>query len=299
MPTRIQTLGLLLLALLGLFSACGPASSPVTPTPPASPATATPPPSPTPPPTATRPPTATTRPTATPEPTVPTSPTPTVEPSATPVPTAEPTSTPAATATPEIVLAPIGDLPSLAGQEVTVQGTVVWASSFSQGFKFLLDDGTGRATLLMWLNVYDDCWDAADLRVGAIVRAHGTVDQYEGEWQVQAGYGGDVKVVSPRAAPPLRQIGTITADDVTTLVTIEGTVSQAEAFSQGQRVYVDDGTGTLMVLLWQNVFERVPDSALLLTPGTRVRVDGVVEEYRGTLELVPQVPYSVVVLSAP
>jgi len=129
-----------------------------------------------------------------------------------------------------------------------------------------------------------------------VVRAHGRVGQYEGEWQIEAGYGGDVKVLSPGVPPPLRSIGTITSADLTTRVTIEGVVSRAEAFSQGQRVYVNDGTGELLVLLWQNIFERVKDGARLLTPGTRVRVDGVVQEYKGTLELVPQVPSSVMVL---
>jgi len=80
-------------------------------------------------------------------------------------------------------------------------------------------------------------------------------------------------------------------------VTLEGTVDRAEAFSQGQRVYVDDGSGKILVLLWQNVFERVRDNGRLLMPGTPVRVDGIVQEYKGTLELVPQVPSSVTVLS--
>jgi len=299
MNSRFRLASLLLLVVL--LSACGGLPPPVPPTPTRTlPPTSTPAPTATPPPTATRAPTATRPPTAPPTATAPatTPPTarPTPEPTATPRPTRFPTHTPAATATPEIVLTPLSQIPSLDGQEVTVQATIIWVSSFSKGFKFLLDDGSGRATLLLWLNVYDDCWDASKLLVGAVVRAHGRVGQYEGEWQIEAGYGGDVKVLSPGVPPPLRSIGTITNADLTTRVTIEGVVSRAEAFSQGQRVYVNDGTGELLVLLWQNIFERVKDGARLLTPGTRVRVDGVVQEYKGTLELVPQVPSSVTVL---
>jgi RecJ-like exonuclease len=214
-------------------------------------------------------------------------------------PTGAPTAVPVATATPETTLTPIGDLAGLIDQETTVQGSVVWASSFSAGFKFLLDDGTGQVALLMWLNVYDDCWDAPDLMVGATVRAHGTVGEYEGELQLEAGYGGDVKVVTPGTPPPLREIGSLTVDDLTTRVTVEGTVVKVEAFSSGQRVFVADSSGSMLVLLWQNVFERVPDNARLLAAGTAVRVSGVVEEYQDTLELVPQLPYSVVVLPQP
>ncbi|MBN1483202.1 MAG: hypothetical protein JXA37_00640 [Chloroflexia bacterium] len=231
------------------------------------------------------------RPTAAPTP-PPTAP---EEPTATPEPTAAPTEPPPATATPAIVLAALAELPNLGGQEVTVEAAVLWAESFSHGFKFLLDDGSGRATLLMWADVYDDCWAAADLLVGATVRAQGTVGQYEGEWQIEPVYGGDVKVVAPGAPPPLRQVAALTTADLSTRVTVEGAVASVEAFSGGQRVHLDDGSGTIPVLLWQNVLERVPDAERLLAPGTAVRVSGVLEEYRGTLELVPQLPYSVIV----
>lgn len=300
MPRPARPASFLLLALL-LLSACGELPPAATAVPPTLPPTAAPPPTPTYPPTATRPP----RPTA--APTVPPTqastaapsepPDPTVEPTATaaPTPAPVPTEPPPATATPEIDLTALGEIPSLLDQEVTVEATVVWAASFSAGFKFLLDDGTGRATLLMWADVYDDCWAAPELLVGATVRAHGTVGQYEGEWQLEPGYGGDVRVLSPGAPPPLRQVGSLSSADLTARVTVEGTVASVEAFSGGQRVYVDDGSGTILVLLWQNVLDRVPDGGRLLAPGTAVQVSGVVEEYEGTLELVPQLPYSVVV----
>jgi DNA/RNA endonuclease YhcR with UshA esterase domain len=218
---------------------------------------------------------------------------PTVEPTSAPEPTPAATQPPAATATPEVVLTALADLPNLEGQEVTVQANIVWISSFSAGFKFLLDDGTGRATLLMWTDVYQDCWAASKLLYGATVQASGIVGQYEGEWQLEPDFGGDVKALVAGGLPAIRQVNSLTTGDVGSAAAVEGTVSRAEAFSQGQRVYVDDGTGEIMVLLWQNVYDLVPDNALLLTPGTRVRAGGVLEEYKGTLELVPQVPYSV------
>ena len=285
-----------LLALLGLAS-CGTLAPAPTPTAPPPPPTLTPVPTPTPPPTATRPPTPTARPTSaatdTPATTATRLPSPTAEPTA--VPTVAATEPPAPTATPEIVLTPLSEIPNLSGQEVTVQATIVWMASFSKGVKFTLNDGTGQATLIMWQNVYDDCWAAPQLLVGATVQARGTAGQYEGEWQIEPGFGGDVKALAAGALAPVRQVGSITADDANARATIEGTVSSAEAFSGGQRVYVDDGSGTMLVLLWQNTLDRIKDGSLLLSPGTRVRVEGVVQEYQGTLELVPQVPYSVLV----
>ena len=283
-----------LIALLGLAS-CGTLAPAPTRTLPPPPPTQTPPPTVTPPPTATRPPVPTAQPTAAATDTPLATAEPTAEPTATPVPTKAATKAPEATATPELVLTPLSSVPSLEGQEVTVQATIVWVSSFSAGFKFVLNDGTGQATLVLWQDVYDDCWAAPQLLVGATVQAYGEVGQYEGEWQLEPDFGSQVKVLAPGGLAPVRQVSSITATDVNARATIEGTVSRAESFSSGQRVYVDDGTGTLQVLLWQNILDRVRDGTLLLTPGTRVRVEGLVQEYQGTLELVPQVPYSVLV----
>jgi DNA/RNA endonuclease YhcR with UshA esterase domain len=58
-------------------------------------------------------------------------------------------------------------------------------------------------------------------------------------------------------------------------------------------VYLDNGSGEVMLLLWQNVFERVPDGADLVTVGNRLRVVGRVEEYQGTLQVVPALPFDI------
>ncbi len=291
MSSRLRLVALLL-TVLGLVS-CGPAASPTLP--PAR-ATLTPPPTPLPPPTATARPTPTRQPTATAVPTAAVSPSPSPEPSATPRPTAAPTAAPAATATPELVLTPLAQLPGMASQEVTVRATIAAAASFSKGFRFTLEDGTGRVTLLMWSNVYVDCWAAPELKIGATVQARGTVGQYQGEWQIEPGYGGDVKVLTTAPALPVTAIGAIHGGNVGLLLAIEGAVERSEGTSSGQRVYLNDGSGSIQVWLWQNVFDLVPDNARLLTPGTRVRAEGIVQEYQGTLELVPQVPYGVTVL---
>ncbi len=287
----------LILLLSILLASCGSLPQASAPTPTLPPATAMRPPTPTPPPTPTRAVAAATQAVAPTSQAVDTAlPTATAQPTTAPTdrPTAEPTEPPAPTALP---ITPLSDLPNLDGQEVTVQGAVVWAASFSKGFNFTLDDGTGRATLTVWSDVYDDCWDAPRLLVGATVRATGEVSQYEGEWELQAGYGGDVKVLSEGTPLPVRPISSITSADVSTRVAVEGTVSSVKAFNGGQSVYVtDDSGGEIRLVVWQAILDRVQDNARLLTPGTRVHVEGGIDEYKGSLELVPQVPYNVTVL---
>lgn len=271
-----------ILSLTLILTGCGkptPTPTPVSLPPTRPPATPTVAPSPTP-----LPPT----PTATPKPrsTLTPTPSPTPEPSPTPPP---PTPTP-------VPVTPIGRLPEHMGQEVTVEGQVVSAASFSKGFKFTLDDGTGQVVLLMWHNVYDDCWDARKINIGARVRATGTVGTYENELQIVPDWGRQVKALRA-AAPsvPARPIASITAADQGQRVMIEGTVARIEKGESNIRLFVQDGSGEMLVFLWPNIYERIPNRERLDVSGTPVQVVGTVQVYKGTLEVIPVLPYDVVV----
>jgi DNA/RNA endonuclease YhcR with UshA esterase domain len=225
--------------------------------------------------------------------------------SATPAPTATSTEPPTATVAftetavpPTAVSAaiPLTDLPSFAGQEVTVNGRVIATANFANGFKFTLDDGNGRAVLLLWHNVYDDTWDAPQLNVGAAVQATGMVEQYEGEWQIAPDFGGDVKVTTPGGTfAPARTIGEL-SNHVGELAQISGAILRLEATSSAVKIFVGDETGEIVVFVWRTVLDRIPNNVALGQVGTQVKVNGRVENYRSNLELVPALPYDVVVL---
>lgn len=191
-------------------------------------------------------------------------------------------------------LVPIGELTAeRVGETVTVEGEVVGVKSFSGGFKFTLDDGTGQVVLVTWLSAYDGLADPAGLNLGAQVQATGEMDEYEGQLQVVPASGTDVTVLAPGAAEvPLREIGSLTGGDVGSLIAVEGEVTRTEPFSNGYRAWVNDGSGEVMVLLWDNVYQRVPNADGLVV-GTRLWAAGIVEEYEGTLEVVPRLPYDV------
>jgi len=196
------------------------------------------------------------------------------------------------------VITPIGSISAArSGEEVTVEGTVVGTASFSAGFKFTLDDGTGRIVLLMWHNVYDDCWDAPEINLGAVVRASGKIAEYEGELQIQPDFGGDVKAIRGAvASAPAREIGSLSGSDAGQRVMIEGRVIRVEGLDQAVKVFVGDGTGEVMVYIWRTVLDRIEKNTGLGTPGSRVRAVGVVQIYRNNLEVVPTLPVDVMVL---
>ena len=234
-------------------------------------------------------------------------PAPTETPPSTVIPTREPTLTPADTPTPKdtptsvVELTPIKVITAgCIGKVVTVEGMVVGAASFSAGFKFTLDDGTGQIVLLVWHEVYDDCWDALKINLGARVRATGEIGQYAGELQIQPNFGGDVEAIESAtawAAP--REIGSLSGGDEGQRVMIEGTVIRVEGEEGWAKVFIGDGTGEVVVFLWRNLLDRIPDNTALGTEGSRVRVVGVVEVYRSNLEIVPTLPSDVTVLEMP
>ena len=103
------------------------------------------------------------------------------------------------------------------GHEVTVQGTIVDAESFSQGFRVTLDDRGAQLVLLMWHDVYDNCSCRLQIKVGARVQASGEVTQYEGQLQIEPRVGGDVKVTQDAGSQvPRREISSISVAASTT-----------------------------------------------------------------------------------
>ena len=235
-----------------------------------------------------------------PSPTAPPTLAPTVRATRPVAPTSTPTPAPRPTATliPIIPTIPIGEIDAgRAGETLVLRGQVLDTASFAGGFKFTLDDGTGQIVLVLWGDIYDAVADLAGLNTGASVLISGEIGQYEGELQITPGAAGDVSLETAGAGPdaPRRETGSLNAADLGAMIEIEGSVSRVEEFSSGLRVYVDDGSGEVQLLLWQNVAERLPEREKLLA-GARVRAVGELGEYKGILQIVPRLPFDIEVL---
>jgi len=204
-----------------------------------------------------------------------------------------------------IALAPARTLGSLSAADAesmaAVEGTIIQVNPFSAGVKFILDDGTGEVTLLLWQNVYDSLANRSELAEGAVVRAQGEVAEYKGELEIVPDLASDVMVLAPAertATRPLaaeRQLGEISVDDVGQAVSVEGVLKSLRGFSAGMKGVLDDGTGQVILLLWQDVYDGLDDPESL-APGAVLRVEGEVAEYKGEMEVVPQAPADVVVV---
>ncbi|HEY72261.1 MAG: hypothetical protein B6I35_08715 [Anaerolineaceae bacterium 4572_32.2] len=187
------------------------------------------------------------------------------------------------------------------GQLVVVRGTVTKVDPFSAGVKFTLDDTTGEITVLLWQDVYDGISADARPGVGAEVQVQGEVSEYRGELEVIPNLPDDVWVLAPPSniAPPTetpqpqeneieaRAIGDVTFADVEQTLRLTGTLGEMETFSAGVKFTLDDSSGAIILLLWQNVYDAIPDAGQLVA-GTRVEVVGQIEEYQGNLEIIPE-----------
>ena len=67
---------------------------------------------------------------------------------------------------------------------------------------------------------------------------------------------------------------------------VEGRIAEVDYFSRGVKYALDDGTGRIILLVWQNVMEEL-EGRYDLFPGSQVRVAGEIDEYQGDLEIIP------------
>ncbi|HLF25637.1 MAG TPA: OB-fold nucleic acid binding domain-containing protein [Anaerolineae bacterium] len=182
------------------------------------------------------------------------------------------------------------------GQQVTVRGQVISASSFSAGFRFTLNDNSGSIQLVLFDGRYRELTNRAELNLGAQVSVRAMLAEFNGALELQPAVGSDVSIEQPGSSSIVktRAINTLSTADVGTLAAVIGDVLRVEGFSSGISVFVNDGTGELRIVIFNNVLNYVPN-APALQAGAKVRVTGRVDEFNGALELVPALGYDVAV----
>ncbi|MGD8488478.1 MAG: hypothetical protein PVI68_05630 [Anaerolineae bacterium] len=188
------------------------------------------------------------------------------------------------------------------GQRIQVAGQITKVAPFSQGVKYALDDGTTTCTLLLWQNVLDRMAEGDSLRVGAQVLVRGEVSEYQGDLEIVPPSPYDVEIVAPAepgtvSEPMSRSIGSLSGDDVGSLVALaQASIVDIEYFSKGIKLTLVDDSGRIVLLLWQNVLEEIPER-YRLRPSNEVKVTGVIDQYQGDLEIVPRLGTDLTILA--
>jgi len=185
------------------------------------------------------------------------------------------------------------------GSSVTIEGHIDRVTLLSAGCQSVVNDGSGPTVVWLPDALYAQLVDPEGWNVGALVRVTGRVSEYKGELEVVP-QTQDAIVTLQRSFPavgPDAAIGSLGAADLGRRVTVEGDVVAVDPFSAGTIFMLDDGSGQIILLLWQNVFEMLAGREFL-TVGARVRASGWVQEYQGDLEIVPGLPYDVAILAS-
>jgi DNA/RNA endonuclease YhcR with UshA esterase domain len=156
-----------------------------------------------------------------------------------------------------------------------------------------LRDGNAVADVLMPL---DNAMfgDAPEIQVGDWISVTGGVGEYRGAKQLLPSAA--KAILRVRHAARDESAHAIAALDKSKLgqwVMIVGQVSDLRPITGGMRVDVSDASGASMtVVMFDSVWQSLPVS-LTLSVGDPVRMQGELAEYRGELEILPELPVDV------
>jgi len=151
----------------------------------------------------------------------------------------------------------ISDLtPADEGRLVALSGQLVGADSFSAGFKFQLDDGSGRIALTVFESVYDGLARPEQVNLGARVSVTGVLSLYKTALEVVPAAGARLQVLSP----PVRQaeqraLASISDRDHGALVRVAASVVRLD--KRGEEALIKDDTGVQKLRLKGAVAKRV------------------------------------------
>lgn len=176
----------------------------------------------------------------------------------------------------ELPITPLARLKGIpAGRTVAVQGTLVEEITFRSGLRYVIEDRTGKATLVLFDRVLDrlDEETRRALGEGAVVRATGKLDFYQGDSQVVPARSTDLSILKPAPAAELRTSESFTLTDVGKRVRVSGQVRDTKSYPLGFQFVLADSTGTLTLTVPEKVFDRVPWSRQL-NVGARVNAAG-------------------------
>ncbi len=173
------------------------------------------------------------------------------------------------------------------GSWVQVQGKIIALEGLKGGVKAILDDGTDQVTILLWENLYMKLPDPSALDIGAYVTLSGSLDVYKDTLEIVPETHTDIEIQEPAPPIPWLEVHEISASDVGQVVRLRGVLGKLTGFSQGVKVPLDDGTGTITVLFWSSLWE-----SLSPTPeaGIMAEVIGQVSVYQNRIEIIPRSP---------
>lgn len=180
------------------------------------------------------------------------------------------------------------------GKSVTLEGAVAAIKEPDAGTKrpyvLTLTNATDSVEIKFWPDQYRQIADPSSLP-GAAVRVKVAVKLFQGKVDLQLKSGADLRragaaAETPRVRRPPVPVAQITAATANSYATVEGALSDpSDLEGKGTSYKLADGSGSIVVVFWNGTIPAGLQQKA--AAAARVRVNGKVKDYKGTLEIVP------------
>ncbi|MFH0954185.1 MAG: hypothetical protein V1873_07635 [Verrucomicrobiota bacterium] len=190
----------------------------------------------------------------------------------------------------------LGDVTAdMTGQLVEVSGRVAEVRTPQEGSKapyaVILQDGDKKIEVVYW-DVVARRLEANRPVVGALMKVQGWVGVYRDKIQLKVSHSAQVTLVdvAPASTPaPVSlgevAIGAIKPEMIGKTCAVRGTLGDPRSVRGGVIYSLSDGEARISLVLWD---KNVPGADRdRLAVGGKVVVSGLVQDYKGTLEIVP------------
>lgn len=179
------------------------------------------------------------------------------------------------------------------GERAQVTGQVRRVRAVNESLKIVtLREGNATVDIVLPLNLPVFAGVPA-LAEGEWIRVIGGVGEFRGTKQVLPLGAAAIERVPKPKADDVRPIGALDKSLVGQWVGLRGTVTDLRSFSQGMRIVLRDDAGAEMIaVIFDHAWQAMPISQTL-SVGDAVRVDGELQEYRGALEILPELAVDV------
>ena len=175
------------------------------------------------------------------------------------------------------------------GERVSVIGQVRRVRDISPALRTLsLRMGGGMADVLIPISLEAQFGAAPEISIGTWISVTGSVGEFRDLRQLLPASAGDIQVLDAAPALELRAIGALSKSLLGEWLAVQGLVTDLAPFKQGMRVQLQDADGNqILAVVFNSAWQQVPFSQTLSINDT-LTVQGELAQYRGDLEIVPE-----------
>jgi len=173
---------------------------------------------------------------------------------------------------------------------IALKGTVSNKKELGNGVKydFTYNDGN-KITLLLWGSLLKYKQQLKDLPDGTNLEVNGKVEEYKGELELVPNHSANVTLLDKIDIIAKEVSGELTSANKGQIMTLEGRVYNKKDLGKGVKYILkyNGGNSEIALLMWKSGIKNNP-SLEKLSDGQWIKVTGKIEEYKGTLEIIPK-----------